>query len=425
LLTLILASPWLLWRSLRTGRYREGWREKLFGNVPVRQGDAPHIWLHAVSVGEVNLLRTVVSELQSQSPGTEIVISTTTQTGMDLARRLFPGLRLFYAPLDFSWSVRRALARIRPQVLALAELEVWPNWIRLAQSSGVKIAVLNGRLGEKSFRGYQRFGWLTRGTFASIDLVAAQNEIYADRFARCGVLEDNIHVTGSIKFDGANTDRQHPEVARLAELASIQPSETVFLAGSTQSPEEAFAIDAWQACREKHSGLRLILVPRHPERFQEVALLLKQRGIRFDRRSTLNTNFGQDPAPVLLVDQVGELRWWWGSAQIAYVGGSLTNRGGQNMIEPAAVGAAISFGPNTWNFKDVVESLLGASAAVVVRNGEELTTFVMKCLDEPAWKAELGKSAVHVAIMGQGATKRTVEMLAPWLNSQRTLKKAA
>jgi 3-deoxy-D-manno-octulosonic-acid transferase len=418
LFALLLASPWLLWRSLRTGRYREGLGAKLLGLVPERTSAGPCVWLHAVSVGEVNLLGTLLAELASARPDWQCVVSTTTQTGYALARRRYPDLIVFYCPLDFSWAVRRALRRMRPTLLVLAELELWPNLIRLAAENGTKVAVVNGRLSSRSFRGYQRGRWLIRPLLQRLRLIAVQNEEYAARFLALGARPETVHVTGSLKFDRAPTDRDTRAVERLRTLAGIARDDIVFLAGSTQEPEESLALNAFRRLSPAHPNLRLVLVPRHPERFSSVAALLAASGVRWQRRSELD-HAPHDPlARVLLVDVVGELGAWWGTARIGFVGGSLSSRGGQNMIEPAAYGVATSFGPNTQNFRDVVAALLTADAAVEVADGAELVEFVRRSLEVANFATTLGRRAQSFVVAQRGATTRTLNLLLPLVDSR-------
>ncbi|MDX1943954.1 MAG: 3-deoxy-D-manno-octulosonic acid transferase [Pirellulaceae bacterium] len=411
LLLLAALSPWLLWQAWRTGKYREGWAAKLRGRVPHRQGNARCLWLHAVSVGEVNLLAPIIERFERRHPDWEIVISTTTQTGHALAQKRYAPRMVFYCPLDFTWAVRSALRDIRPDLLVLAELELWPNLVRAARLAGAKVAVINARLGEKSFRGYRRIGWLARRALANIDLIAAQNGEYATRFLALGAPAEAVHVTGSIKFDGARTDRANSDTQRLARLAEIKPDDMVFLAGSTQEPEESLALDSYLALAPAHPMLQLILVPRHPERFDAVAELLNRRGVRWQRRSRLEADRAASGVRILLVDAVGELGAWWGTAHIAFVGGSLGQRGGQNMIEPAAYGAAVSFGPNTWNFRDVAALLVQHQAATIVSGGGELTAFVEKCLTDPSFAPSLGQAARDLVLAQQGAADRTLALL--------------
>jgi 3-deoxy-D-manno-octulosonic-acid transferase len=247
---------------------------------------------------------------------------------------------------------------------------------------------------------------------ARVGLIAAQNEEYAQRFIALGASPDAVRVTGSIKFDDAQTDCDNPKSCRLRELAGISPTDVVLLAGSTQHPEEALALATFARLSADWPNLRLILVPRHPDRFDEVAALLDRSGVCWQRRSSLACRAADPKARALLVDTVGELGAWWGTSHIAFVGGSLSRRGGQNMIEPAAYGAAVAFGPNTWNFRDVVTALLAADAACVVRGGEELTEFVRRALASPDAAAAMGARAQAFVQRQVGATQRTIDALA-------------
>ncbi|MBL9091824.1 MAG: 3-deoxy-D-manno-octulosonic acid transferase [Planctomycetaceae bacterium] len=455
LLLVAAASPWLLSAAVRHGKYRDGYGEKFWGRVPRRDGDAPCVWLHAVSVGEVNLLGVLIKELRARRPGWTIVVSSTTRTGLELARKKYADVTTFYCPLDFSWAVDEALRRVRPNLLVLAELELWPNLIAAAERRGVPVAVVNGRLSEKSFRGYAKLRFFMRRLLKKLALVLVQNDEYRERFAALGCEATRLITTGSLKFDGAQQDRGNPTTRRLAQLAGISSSDVVFLAGSTQEGEEAAALDAYRALVGEFPQLRLILVPRHVERFDDVARLLERSGLPFVRRSLLGplppvaggerseagegraanesaSNVARrDPHPafghllpqgegiadregrILLVDAVGELGAWWGSAQVAFVGGSFGDRGGQNMLEPAAYGAAVSFGPNTWNFREIADRLLAAGGAVRLADPAELTLFVRRCLTDQAFAAELGERARRLVAANLGATARTVELLVP------------
>ncbi len=410
-LLIIAVSPWLLYSALRKGKYRQGWAEKLLGRVPRRAGDRPCIWWHAVSVGEVNLLPALVSEWQRRAPHWECVISTTTRTGYELAQKRFPNHSVFYCPLDFTWAATNAMRRVRPSLFVLAELELWPNLIRAARRHGAQVAVVNGRLSDHSFKGYRRLRWFLRPVLRRIGLVAAQNESYAKRFARLGTLAPAIHITGSIKFDGAPTDRWQAATTRLRKLWGLKEQDRVFLAGSTQYPEEAMAIATFRTVLETRPNWHLILVPRHPERFNEVAALLDCSGLPWQRRTELEQGGTVQPARVLLVDCVGELGAWWGTADIGFVGGSMGSRGGQNMIEPAAYGVAVCFGPNTWNFRDVVAMLLDRNAAKIVHDQTELDDFVHRCVEQPDFARQLGEAARQLVISQQGATSKTVDLL--------------
>jgi 3-deoxy-D-manno-octulosonic-acid transferase len=402
-----------VWQAVRAGKYRDGFREKLLGLVPRRKGYITCVWLHAVSVGEVNLLATLLRELRASHPDWQYVVSTTSRTGYELACKKYADLTVFYCPLDFSWAVRTAMRRIRPTMLILAELELWPNLIAAAKQQGVKVAIVNGRLSDHSFPGYRRIRPLVAYVLRQIDLIASQNTESADRFQALGAPADRVHVTGSLKYDGAQTNRNNPRTQSLRELASIAEDDIVFLAGSTQEPEEQIALDIFRRLEPEHPRLRLILVPRHPERFDTVAKLLDESGLNWTRRSQLadSPSLPDPQSSLLLVDTVGELGAWWGVASIAFVGGSFGSRGGQNMLEPAAYGAAVSFGPNTWNFRDIVAALLAAKAAEVVQDAAALEAFVRRCLAEPSFAEALGTRAQKLVQSQLGATARTMALL--------------
>ncbi len=409
LLAFLLAFPWLLWEALRKGKHREGFRSKFLGLVPIRVSHGKCVWFHAVSVGEVTLLPGLVEEFRKRRPEWEFVVSTSTATGMAIARKRFPGGTVFYCPFDFSWAVRAALRRIRPDLLVLAELELWPNLISLAEEAGIPVCVVNGRLSVSSFRGYRRIRPFAARVLRKMRLIAVQDETYAERFRDLGAPAEAVVVTGSMKFDGAATDRANPATEALRRTAGFSNDDIVFLAGSTQEGEESAALGVFARLGEEHRRLRLVLVPRHPERFEAVARLLERSGMPWSRRSGLTG--GAKAQRILLVDTIGELGAWWGTADIAFVGGSFGNRGGQNMIEPAAYGAAVSFGPNTRNFRDIVDTMLRAKAAVVVADAAELEMFVRRCLEEPENAAELGRRAQALVRRQSGAMERTVELL--------------
>lgn len=421
---LAVLSPWLLWSAVRKGKYRAGYGAKFLGLVPRRTGNAPCVWLHAVSAGEVNLLQPLVDRIRHDFPHCECVLSTTTRTGFEIAAKKYAGLTVFYCPLDFSWSVRTALRRIRPDLLVLAELELWPNLIRESHRRGTFVAVVNGRLSERSARGYGRIRRFVQPLLRCIDLIAVQSEEYAKRFTELGADPSVVHVTGSMKFDGAQTNRANEMTNRLRQLAGINDNDIVFLAGSTQSPEEALAIETYRSLKDEFANLRLILVPRHPERFAEVAQLLERSGLPWQRRSELESA-RDETARILLVDCMGELSAWWGCAHVGYVGGSMGKRGGQSMIEPAAYGVAVSFGPKTHNFRDVVRMMLAREAAVVVQDGSELNAFIESCLRDQDRMQALGTRAQKLVSEQLGATAKTAALLSRLLPEAKPQSRAA
>jgi 3-deoxy-D-manno-octulosonic-acid transferase len=406
LIVLGLLSPWLIYRALRTGRYRRGLRAKLFGLHESPPSGA--VWFHGVSVGEIHLLRQVIAAFRRRYPDLPCVLSTTTETGYDEARKCFPDLFVFFFPFDFSWAVRRSLHTLAPRLIVLAEAELWPNFLMAARRQGVPVAVINGRMSPRSLKRYQWIKPLSRWLFGQLDLLLMQTEHYARAVRILGVPPDRVAVTGNLKFDGVLTDRRNPRTHSLRDLLEVKDDESIWIAGSTQAPEEEIVLRIWQKLRIDHPKLRLFLVPRHKERFEEVAQLLDRAGVDFARRSSC-ANLGK---PVVLVDTMGELGPLWGLADVAFVGGSLDGRrGGQNMIEPAAYGAAVVFGPYVWNFADTAARLLDAYAACQIADAGQLETVVRLLLEDEEERHHLGTVARDFVLRQQGATMQTIEQL--------------
>ena len=376
-------------------------------------------WIHAVSVGEVNLIASLITSLEHRLPDWDFVISTTTRTGMQLAQQKHPELTKFYFPIDFSWAVRSALRRVQPDMIILAELELWPNLIAQCHHAQIPITIVNGRLSSKSYHGYQRFKFLVKPMFEKLSLVTAQTETYRKRFVDLGTPALHSFVTGSIKFDGACTPSNQPQQDSLKRQAGISDQDTVWVAGSTQAPEEEMVANIYQKLKRKHTSLRLVIVPRHIERSSAIAQMLAERGTDVMRRS----EFGNRQATsdtVILVDTIGELASWWHVGQIAFVGGSFGNRGGQNMLEPAFAAAAVCFGPNTWNFNEIVQQLLVADAVCQLPNQTALESFIEQCLAQPTWSAQLGKKAKQCVLDHQGASDQIAQLLAALVSKYAT-----
>jgi 3-deoxy-D-manno-octulosonic-acid transferase len=417
-LLLAAASPYLLYRCVVTGKYRRGLFQKFFGLAPhLPPTRKRRVWFHAVSVGEVLLLRPILARLRHRQPNWECVLSVSTETGFDIARRTFPELTIFWFPFDFSWAVRRALKRIQPRLVVLAELELWPNFIQAAKASGARVAVVNGRISPKSFRNYSRIRWFMNRLLKQLDLLAVQTPEYADRMHQLGAPAERIYVTGSVKFDGLLCDPRNYKSQQLARLLGLEeiagePAPLVWVVGSTQDPEERLALQLYKKLKADFPELRLVLVPRHKERFDEVAQLITAEDLPLLRRSQADNRddfFERDS--VVLLDSIGELGALWGVADVAFVGGSLSRRGGQNMIEPAAFGKAVTFGPNVWNFRDVAERLLENRGAIQIRNALEWEQVTRRLLGYAEERAGLGLRAQEYVLKQQGASERTIEAL--------------
>jgi len=437
LLVLLSLSPWLAWRSVVTGRYRRELAAKLLGRVSIRNPQRkPVAWFHAVSVGEVNLLGTLVPAFRKRHPGYLVVISSTTDTGLAEARRRFADLSVIAFPFDFSWAVSGALDVVKPSLVVLTESELWPNFLSAAKQRQVPVIVVNARMSPRSFARLQRFaGFARRMLFAKITRFAVQEQEYAERFQHLGLPQAKLIVTGSIKYDGASSwtpdrswglanslglsfPRQGDKGTRrqgtkpdASPLVSLSPCPLVFLAGSTHAPEESIVLAVFARLRERFPSLRLILVPRHPDRFEEVAGLVRASGFPFMRRSAIREPLAEMPAIVLL-DTVGELGAAWGLADVGFTGGSLDGiRGGQSMIEPAGYGVPCVFGPHVWNFRDAAKRLVEIGGAIMVKDAASLETELARLLADAELRERMGLAARELVQRQQGATGRTLDAI--------------
>jgi 3-deoxy-D-manno-octulosonic-acid transferase len=410
-------APVIGWRIVRHGRYRRGLAEKLLGRIPFQRNDRPIVWFHAVSVGEVIQLQKIVDEFRRQtSDAFQILVTTSTDTGFDLAINRFAGCQVSWFPLDFTWAVSTALNRIQPSMIVLMELELWPNFLQTSSDRDIPVAVINARMSERSHRRYQRIRRILTPIFGSLSLVAAQSRSSADRLLSLGVDARHLRLTGSIKFDGVDGNRENSKTQSLRRFFDIRDDEVVLMAGSTQEPEEQLAIQTWLALRDEFPHLRLLIVPRHKERFDAVAELIQSHQLSVIRRSQKPAISGsvavaRSKSSVLLLDTIGELSACWGLAEIAFVGGSFGNRGGQNMIEPASYGACVMFGPNTWNFRDVVARFSDAGACLQLDSPEQMLPTVRSLLTDPERCRETGRRAREVVLSQQGAVQKTVDLL--------------
>ncbi len=414
-LALVAALPYWVWQRLRHGKYRKGLGER-FGGAAQRlaalDGGRPLIWAHAVSVGEVIAITNLVNGLRVHFAGCRVVVSTTTDTGQALARQRFGAENVFYFPLDFEFSVGRYVAALRPQLVVLAETEFWPNFLRLAKASGARIAVVNARISDRSFSGYKRFRrWLGR-VLANVDLFLAQTEEDRTRLIEIGAVADRVKVSGNLKFD-APVPSAPPIVASLRQALAESGAGPVLVCGSTVEDEEPLLLAAFQNVLASYPAAVMLLAPRHPERFNRVAKLLEELGIRFWRRSL----WAGEPlaGEVLLVDSIGELAGLYALADVAFVGGSLVPRGGHNILEPALLGACIVVGNHTENFRDVVNFFASRNAIRVV-GPAELPLAFMDLISNEVDRTAMGRQASECVRAQMGATQRTLQALKRLLN---------
>ena len=413
LVGLVLYSPVLLYRIFVVGKDRHGWSER-FGSVPRRESGRPAVWIHAVSLGEANATVKLVEQLRAALPEFDLAISTTTDTGSARVAQLHPQAIRFRFPLDFSPVVRRVFNRIRPTVIVLMELEVWPNLTAQAARRNVPVIVVNGRLSPRSFARYRRFLPLVRPMFRRLAAVCAQSDLYADRFAALGVPAGRVSVTGSVKYDTATVANRVAGQDELAAAMGLRGEHVMLLGGSTGPGEEEILLRVFRGLSAKHPAVRLAIVPRKPERFAEVAGLIERAGFRCWRRSQHGD--GQSAADwpadiVVLGDTMGELRKFYALAQVAFVGRSLAPMGGSDVMEAAALGRAVLVGPHTENFAEPVERLVSAGGLVVVRDEAHLVGEVDRLLADASARAAMGRSARAAVQAAQGATARTVAVI--------------
>jgi 3-deoxy-D-manno-octulosonic-acid transferase len=422
-----LASPYYFMRLRRRGNWRPGFSER-FGHYHAGLKQAltnRHvIWIHAVSVGEVNLCTQLIRALEPRVPNIKIVVSTTTTTGMGELRRHLPThISKIYYPVDWRNSVNRAFAVIHPKAIVLIEAEIWPNFIWRAQKLGVPLFLANARLSDRSHRGYRRLGFLFRPLFASFAGVGAQNETDAARLRDVGCRPEAIRIVGNLKFDAAKlNERQTLDVPALLRQVGVPDDAPILLGGSTHDGEEVILAEIAQRLRPRFPKLFLVLVPRHFERAREVGGQLRERGVKFVCRNEIfaNTQYREGELDCLLVNTTGELRFFYRSATVVFVGKSLTAIGGQNPIEPGALGRAMVFGPNMQNFADIARHFLKKNGALQVHNPEELEKTVAELLADPARREELGRNALAVVAENLGAIDRTVEMILEQLKKCET-----
>jgi 3-deoxy-D-manno-octulosonic-acid transferase len=431
LLTLGLAVllPRFLYDALRYGKYVAGGRERLGGLKLPAEIEHRVIWLHCVSVGETQAARPLARALLQAFPSHSLVVSTTTLTGQRVAREVFGGeaAAVFYFPFDWSWTVRRALKRINPRTVLIMETELWPNFLRECRRRGITTALVNGRLSATSFRRYKLARRFISRVVKDLDLALMQTEADAERIRALGLASARVKVSGNIKFDLSVAPEDATLTEALAERfrfgSGVRP---LIVAASTHSPEERIIIEAFKRLRSgtELNSLRLLLAPRHPERFVEVASLVESSGLGWARR-TVSPAASDADSDVILLDTIGELRAVYQLATIVFVGGSLTPVGGHNVLEPAAVGACIVTGAHTTNFAEIIRVFLKADALVQLPDVPErdaarvLAAVLEKLLTGEARRLALSVRARAVLEQNRGATGRTIELLAPLLTQDK------
>ncbi len=416
LLTFVLLawSPSILLKMLRRSSYREGWLERL-GYYPDSlrsqlQAVQP-VWIHAVSVGEVGAASILANLWTARRPMLPLVVSTVTGTGREVARRSLPqAAAVVYFPIDLPMVVHRALATVRPRLILLTETEIWPNFLHACAASKIPVAIINGRLSERSFSRYRLVRPFIRRVLQCVDLFCMQTGDDAKRILALGASPERVHVVGNLKFDAV----RHADTSLLAEQwrqeLRIDAQRQILVAGSTHAGEEEVLLQAFRRLRGEFPDLLLILAPRHPERVAQVETAVVAHGMAVVRRSALPQ--GRNGAKeVILLDTVGELSGLYAVGSVSFVGGSLIPRGGQNLLEPALYGCPVLFGPHMENFIEASAYFVERGAAIQVNDAADLTRQLARLLRDQGAREKMGQAAMVALAAHQGACERTATLL--------------
>ncbi|WP_263082038.1 lipid IV(A) 3-deoxy-D-manno-octulosonic acid transferase [Endozoicomonas sp. Mp262] len=418
-LLLYLLTPFillkLLWRSRKAPAYGRRWCER-FGFFRPLPADKPVIWVHAVSVGETIASAPLVKALMERYPDYRCLVTTMTPTGSDRVKAIYgETVEHVYIPYDLPGAQERFLNRVNPEVAIFIETELWPNTIAACHKRNIPVIIANARLSERSAKGYKKLGSLTRSLMKQLSVVACQNKEDGQRFIDLGLPPENLEITGSVKFD-ISVDKGIQEEAQQLKKQWQQGLDRncrIFIAASTHDGEDQAILDAFKQLREQYQDLLLVLVPRHPERFDSVYELIKQNGFVVARHSQ-GTALSAD-TQVVLADTMGELLKLCGVADIAFVGGSLIERGGHNILEPAVWGIPVLSGPHVFNFKDICQSLEKAGGLIIVDDGEQLVTAIKKLLDNREYLEATGNNGELFIARNRGALKRLQAIIAGYL----------
>jgi 3-deoxy-D-manno-octulosonic-acid transferase len=413
----LVLIPRFIFQALAHGKYVSGLRQRLGSIDSIKADPRPVIWLHCVSVGETQAARPLVKRLLSEFPNYSVVVSTITVTGQNLAHRVFSSSvqNVFYFPFDWTWTVRRSLDAINPSVVLLMETELWPNFLRECNRRDIPVALVNGRISNQSFRRYRIVRSFLRKVLAHLQIAVMQSESDAERIAALGLSKEKLFVGGNLKFDANSVPADHAPTQELQKRFNFTNDRPLILAASTHDPEEKIVIESFLQLLPNHH-VRLMIAPRHPERFQEVAKLLEGSGVTWARRT--NSNEANDQgADAILLDTIGELPAAYSLARIVFVGGSIIKRGGHNVLEPAASGACIVTGHNTQNFRAIVQLLLEQDAIIQLppldpdRASACLTHTLDELLKHKQQCLLLGQRAQQVVEANKGTTDRTIAVI--------------
>jgi 3-deoxy-D-manno-octulosonic-acid transferase len=399
---LLLASPYYLFR------FRRYWPTiaDRFGLLKIPQLKNS-IWVHAVSVGEVKAVERLLERLRQQFPDKVLVVSTATPSGQQLARQRRDVIdHAFYFPIDLPWCVRRAVDRVNPEMVIVAETEIWPNFLRACRARGARVVMINGRISDRSFGRYRLARRWLRRVFEDYTIIGMQSEMDRQRIEAIGADPRKVTVLGNLKYDAVASSRS-VDTALSAFLKEWKP---LWIAASTMPGEEELILDAFKHLLPTHPDLKLLIAPRHPERFESVAEMIRAMGFNMARRSNLEA---APRSAILLLDTIGELAAVFQYATVVFIGGSLVPTGGHNVLEPARHGKPILFGPHMENFREISRMFLDAKAAVQIPEAASLAPAITRILSVPQHASELGRNAFAIVQQNMGATERVLRVLEP------------
>ena len=409
----LLFTPYALLKMIRTPAFRAGIGQRLSMRSAMEAagaGPAP-VWIQAVSLGEVRSVSPLARKIGSEA-ATPVFLTSTTATGYRAAKELLaPRKANAYFPLDFSPIVKRALVFVRPRMIVLFETEIWPNFIRAASSLDIPIAIVNGRISERSYRYYRLIPRIFKHAMSLIDYAGMQSQKDAERAVALGIPSGAVEVCGNVKFDSTPPPPPPEAVRELRAELQIDENAAVIVAGSTHDGEEAALLEAYRKVRQRFERVRLVLAPRHPERFDAVESTIRAAGFPVRRKTRAPDANDADYDPVILLDTIGDLARLYALASVSFVGGSLARVGGHNIIEPASMGSPVLFGPHMYHFEDVKEAFVSGDAAVCVADEADLIGAVMDLLENPAKAEDLGRAAKRVVEANRGATDRYYQAL--------------
>ena len=416
----LFAVPYYGARMLLTGKYRKSLGPKFGRHLPEAASleGSPRVWVHAVSVGEVTAAAPVVTALRLRFPGACVVLSTSTETGQEMARKLIPAANAhIYYPLDIPGVVRKVIARVNPEIFVPFETELWPNFIGTCRKRGTRIVMANGRISPRSFSRYRATRFFWKGLLAAVAEAGVISAVDAERLAAIGLPAGRIHVLGNAKYDGLAA-RVSPAIEReIADSLGIAPGQEVLVAGSTHDGEEAVILEVYRKLLETRPGFKLILVPRHIERGEAVAQMVRQAGFAdCIAMSEIRAGRRRREERVVLVDVIGELFKVYSLATVVFCGGSLVPKGGQNILEAAAWGKVVFYGPFMDDFRDERALLEDAGAGIAVRTGEELFEKIGELLANPDLLRRRGEAGRRAVAANKGAAERYADLIAEVLS---------